>query len=57
MISCQESVEWSPHGREVVDRHPYTQAERGGDEVSFDYVNIIVPVPSRPLSFLPYINV
>ena len=22
MISVDESAEWSPHGREVVDRHP-----------------------------------
>ena len=35
MISCEESVEWTPHGREVVDRHPYSKGERETDQVSF----------------------
>ena len=32
MISVDESSEWSPHGREVVARHPLHCEEKEGEQ-------------------------
>ena len=33
MISVEESAEWSPHGREVVGRHPQHREEKEDEQV------------------------
>ena len=39
MISVDESSEWSPHGREVVTRHPHHWEDKEGEEEQVSEIN------------------